>query len=65
MALEVGAFQYATGVLENWLKYYVRRNGTTTYNHVGMTALGRELTVFAQYYRCERGVAIGVVFAAA
>ena len=33
MALEVGAFPYATGVLENWLKFYVRRNGTTTYPH--------------------------------
>ena len=51
MALELGLEEYSQGVMENWLKYYVRNNGTTMYNHIGMTAHGRELTVFAQFYR--------------
>ena len=51
MALESGTFEYAHGVMHNWLQFYVRRNGTTTYNHVGMRSHGRELSVYAQYYR--------------
>ena len=30
-ALEMGAFPYAKGVIDNHLKYYVRSNGMTTY----------------------------------
>ena len=30
-ALEWGAIPYATGVLDNWWKYYVRDNGMVTY----------------------------------
>lgn len=51
MALELGAHQYLTGVVENWLRFYVRPNGTTMYNHIGMQMHGRELTLYAQYYR--------------
>ena len=51
MALELGLDEYANGVMDNWLRFYVRANGTTMYNHVGMTAHGRELTVFAQFFR--------------
>ena len=29
MALELGLEEYSQGVMENWLKYYVRSNGTT------------------------------------
>jgi hypothetical protein len=46
MALETGCFEYGHGVMENWLRYYVRRNGTTTYNHVGMRSHGRELSIY-------------------
>ena len=31
------------------LEFYVRRNGTTTYNHVGMRSHGRELSTYAMY----------------
>ena len=51
MALELGLHDYATGVVENWLKFYARRNGTSFYRYFGMQDLGRELTIFAQYYK--------------
>ena len=51
MALELGASKYLTGVVHNWLQHYVRANGTTMYNHIGMQMHGRELTIYAQYYR--------------
>ena len=37
MALETGNFEYAHGVMHNWLQFYVRRNGTTTYVHDTLT----------------------------
>ena len=41
------------------LEFYVRRNGTTTYNHVGMRSHGRELSTYAMYQqtplRCPLG----------
>ena len=30
-ALEIGAFPYAKGVIDNWLSFYMRDNGMTTY----------------------------------
>ena len=30
-ALEWGALKYARGVIDNWLRYYVRNNGMITY----------------------------------
>eukprot|EP01046_Picozoa_sp_COSAG06_P002744 COSAG06_NODE_100_length_24132_cov_93.237507_5_plen_81_part_00 len=40
MALETGTFEYAHGVMHNWLQYYVRRNGTTTCVHADQSLKG-------------------------
>eukprot|EP00755_Sulcionema_specki_P031015 Sspe_Gene.95724::Locus_68023_Transcript_1_1_Confidence_1.000_Length_2639::g.95724::m.95724 len=50
-ALEWGAFPYAAGVLDNYLRYYVRSNGRIHYRGLEMAQVGRILTVTAMYYR--------------
>ena len=49
-ALEWGMTQYAAGVIDNWLRYYVRSNGGITYRAEEVAVQGRMLTIFAQYY---------------
>lgn len=49
-ALEVGAFPYARGVIDNWLKYYVRNNGMVSYRAEELAQTGRMMTIFALYY---------------
>lgn len=61
MALELGTGKYLTGVMNNWLQFYVRANGTTMYNHIGMQMHGRELTIYAQYYRYSGGDPAGLL----
>ena len=46
-ALEYGSFPYAKGVINNWLLYYVRDNGMTTYRAEELAQSGRMLTIFA------------------
>jgi len=48
-ALEMGAFPYARGVIDNWLRYYVRANGMTTYRAEELAQSGRMLSIFALY----------------
>ena len=50
-ALEVGAFPYARGVIDNWLRYYVRENGMVSYRAEELPQSGRMLTILALYYR--------------
>ena len=49
-ALEVGAFPYAAGVIDNWLAYYARDNGMVTYRAEELAQSGRMLTIFALYH---------------
>ena len=48
-ALEYGSIPYAKGVINNWLLYYVRDNGMTTYRSEELAQSGRMLTIFAMY----------------
>ena len=48
-ALEFGAFPYARGVIDNWLRYYVRDNGMVTYRAEELAQSGRMLTILALY----------------
>jgi len=48
-ALEWGSFPYARGVIDNWLRYYVRSNGMITYRAEELAQSGRMLTIFALY----------------
>lgn len=48
-ALEWGAWPYAKGVIDNWLRYYVRDNGMVTYRAEELAQSGRMLTIFALY----------------
>jgi hypothetical protein len=48
-ALEYGSIPYAKGVIDNWLLYYVRDNGMTTYRAEELAQSGRMLTIFAMY----------------
>ena len=50
-ALEWGLFDYARGVLVNWLEYYQRVDGTILYRGLEMPMQGRLLTILAAYYR--------------
>ena len=57
MALETGSFEYATGVLDNWFRYYLRvedNHGLTytaiMYRGPEMPHHGRQLTLFALYH---------------
>lgn len=49
MALEMGAFEYATGVLDNWLRYYLRKDGVR-YRGPELAIDGRALTIFALFH---------------
>ena len=49
MALEMGAFDYATGVLDNYLQHYVRADGTVRYRGPELAQDGRMLTLIALY----------------
>lgn len=49
MALNYGAFEYAKGILRNWLQYYVRYDGFR-FAETSQANSARELTLFAQYY---------------
>ena len=40
---------YAKGVIDNWLKYYVRSNGGITYRAEEVAVSSRMLTLFALY----------------
>lgn len=57
-ALEWGNFDFATGVLENWLRYFVGKNGFVLYRGVEMAQQGRMLTMFAQHYRYTHNPAL-------
>lgn len=48
-ALEFGSIPYAKGVINNWLLYYVRGNGMTSYRSEELAQAGRMLTIFALY----------------
>lgn len=48
-SLEFGAVEYARGVINNHLLYYVRNNGMTTYRAEELAQSGRMLTIFALY----------------
>eukprot|EP00911_Craspedida_sp_UC1_P000935 UC1_evm4s707 len=48
-ALEIGAIPYAKGVIDNWLTYYIRDNGMTTYRAEELAQAGRTLSIFAHY----------------
>ena len=50
-ALEMGAMAYARGVIDNWLRYYVRDNGMVSYRAEELPQSGRMLTTLALYYR--------------
>ena len=48
-ALEIGAFPYARGVIDNWLRYYARADGMVTYRAEELAQSGRMLSIFALY----------------
>ena len=48
-AVEWGSLPYARGVIDNWLRYYVRDNGMVTYRAEELAQSGRMLTIFALY----------------
>ena len=48
-ALEWGAWPYARGVIDNWLRYYMRSDGMVTYRAEELAQSGRMLTIFADY----------------
>eukprot|EP01047_Picozoa_sp_COSAG01_P004966 COSAG01_NODE_166_length_23296_cov_140.506014_7_plen_123_part_00 len=48
-ALEFGSIPYAKGVINNWLLYYVRDNGMTSYRSEELAQAGRMLTICALY----------------
>ena len=49
-ALEWGMFEYAKGVLDNYLSYFVRSRGRVLYRGLEMSQLGRLLVLTAEYY---------------
>ena len=48
-AIEMGMKPYATGVIDNWLRYYLRDNGMVTYRAEELAQSGRMLSIFALY----------------
>eukprot|EP00729_Bicosta_minor_P012126 gene12126-30363_t len=48
-ALEMGSMPYARGVMDNWLRYYIRPNGGPTYRGEETAVQSRMLTLFALY----------------
>ena len=48
-AVEWGSLPYARGVIDNWLRFYVRDNGMVTYRAEELAQSGRMLTIFALY----------------
>ena len=52
-AIEVGALPYARGVLDNWLRYYVRSNGGISYRAEETPLSARMLTLFVSYVRTQ------------
>ena len=54
-ALEMGALPYAKGVIDNWLRYYIRDNGMTSYRSEELAQAGRMLTIFNLYYHISDG----------
>ena len=57
-ALELGAFEYAKGVLDNYLRFYLKQRGTIAYRGLEMAESGRMLTLFAQYWRCVASILV-------
>ena len=53
-ALEWGLFSYAESVLDNYLSYFVRHDGTILYRGLEMAQQGRILTCIALYYEYTR-----------
>jgi hypothetical protein len=49
-ALEFGAWPYAEGVIENWLRYYVRDDGMITYRAEELAQSGRMLSIFSLHH---------------
>ena len=47
-ALEWGAIPYAKGVIDNWLRFYVRDNGMVTYRAEELAQSGRMLTILCR-----------------
>ena len=56
-ALEWGLFAQARAVLDNYLQYFVRADGSILYRGMEMAQQGRILTVAAQYWRYTRDAA--------
>ena len=50
-ALEWGAVPYAHGVIDNWLRFYLRNDGMTTYRSEELAQSGRMLTIFSLFVR--------------
>jgi len=57
-ALEWGAVAYARGVIDNWLRYYVRDNGMVSYRAEELAQSGRMLSLFALYVRYTSDAAL-------
>ncbi len=51
LALEYGMFDYAKGVLKNFLDYYWLTSGNVRYRGLEMAEVGRMLTQIATFYR--------------
>ena len=49
-ALEFGAWPYAKGVIDNWLRFYMRDDGMVTYRAEELAQSGRMLTIFMLYH---------------
>lgn len=47
-SLEWGCFDYARGVLDNWLTYFIKDKGFVLYRGLEMAQHGRMLTNIAQ-----------------
>lgn len=50
MSLELGAFKYATAILDNHMTNYVRRGGSILYRGLQMQSQGRTLTLLAMFH---------------
>lgn len=50
LSLELGAFKYATSILDNHMTTYVRRGGSILYRGLQMQSQGRTLTLLALFH---------------
>ena len=52
-SLEWGCYDYARGVLDNWLTYFIKDKGFVLYRGLEMAQHGRMLTNIAQCKRAQ------------